>query len=196
MGSLSNIKLTVSSLAGLPAALEQSKPQLVISIADPDAWNEDRITEILEGTEAKVLPLRFHHVEGLSQRTVAPSMKMARTVQDFIEDEFPSGVDRLLVHCGQGESRSPSVAMLALGAIALQDAPPSPELAQEIVDKVYAATPVTPAPNMRTVEIADMLLGFDFDLMAAVKKKTEPEPQGFQFKQAKTKQKKRKLFRP
>src|SRR5213083_3067795 len=105
-----------------PVAREKAPELLVLSREDAERY-EPSLTEIcvsISDTEAKparvssgfaaVLRLQFHDVTQRGEPTdILFAAEHARAIHEFL-DKWP-GVDRVVVHCNMGVSRSPGVAL-------------------------------------------------------------------------------------
>ncbi|MCW3784320.1 hypothetical protein [Defluviimonas salinarum] len=168
--------VVITGIYGLARALERTRPDLVISITDPDdifdpgSRDPARARIALAGVDCPVLSLAFHDVDQVLRDFIAPTLEDGRKVIAAVDAHLPGDGGTLLVHCHLGMSRSPAVALLALGHVALRREPGSADLAGRVADAVYAAAPGA-MPNMRVVGIAERLLdGFDGALHAEVRK--------------------------
>ena len=139
------------------AALRGGGVTHLLSLMDP-GWP---FPEAIEGLGAiDRLELRFHDVVDPSAEWTAPEIEHVERLLAFGRTLTEPG-GHLVVHCHMGISRS-TAAMLLLLAQARPDRPAAEALAEVVRIRDHAW------PNLRLVEIGDVLLGRDGTLVAAV----------------------------
>lgn len=159
--------LKICGVRDLAAKAASFQPDLIISIRSPEDDARKSADQALEGVTCPVLILEFDHTETLNRFSTAPMPAHAEAVVAALDEHLTGDKTKLLVHCTEGQSRSPAVAILALGHLALRSEPASADLAQRIVEQVKAAAPLF-EPNHRMVDIAEYQLEeFQGDLLAA-----------------------------
>lgn len=165
-------KLKICGVDTLQSNILKFDPDLVVSITIP---------MLREGTNRylqdarQYYPMDFDDLDRVSDRGVAPSLDHFRDLKAMILDRFPEGMDRLLVHCQMGISRSTAVSMFVLAVLETRNAPATPEMARRIAAQVFKASPDAD-PNLRIVSIINhMFEGFGYDLIQAIREHREPK---------------------
>ncbi len=159
-------KLTICGIYELPSVLKAESPDLVISITDPIAGPMPNLMPA--NFEGKWLHLGFHDLEKIIEDYTAPSMQHARKLEAFLDAEFATAPEHILVHCHLGASRSPAMAALALALLYSRSEEPSAQMADRIVYQVFEAAPHA-HPNTRIIQIAErMMKGFGRSLSSAI----------------------------
>jgi len=144
----------------------------MISIGDPeDRFDDLRLSEIGEDAH---LCLKFADTELATHRSSPTREKLAVLIPWL--DAQPK-IEKLLVHCAAGISRSPAVALLSLCHLDPQTEP------RKHMDTVAASSECTYIwPNLLVVELGDALLGKSGTIVKAVDDwRSEQEDQPFQF---------------
>jgi predicted protein tyrosine phosphatase len=148
-------QLVISGIYDLADKIAQHRPDLVISITDPDADEQSRAKRELSGHDGRVLHLAFHDIDQLERDHVAPNPSHLRKVSAALDMQFPGGEGTVLVHCSAGFSRSPAIGLFALGHLARGRAAP-----YDVFDRWKAATGSC-EPNRRIL----MMLGSELGSM-------------------------------
>ncbi|ACA18505.1 protein tyrosine phosphatase-like protein [Methylobacterium sp. 4-46] len=138
--------IATTSLDALAESIDAWKPDLVVSVRSPG-----RGTLLIP--TVPVLPLAFHDIEAaFDGRMDGPS---PRHLGVFL-DVLGLRPGRLLIHCTQGLSRSPALALVAAVALTPEDA----------CRRMSAAHPKA-APNRRVLALGGAALGVGTALVAA-----------------------------
>jgi predicted protein tyrosine phosphatase len=130
----------------------------VISILDPGVAEPPKIAMLAAD---RVLRLRFHDVIEVQPVGEAPTERHIAALVEFGAAMRLDADHRALVHCHMGISRSTAAAII-LTADQGRDA-------ESAVARVAALRPIV-WPNLRMIELADALLGFDRRLVGAVRR--------------------------
>jgi len=131
----------------------------VLSILDPDGLPPDGLASY----EAhRRLELRFHDVIEPRPEVILPGREDVARLLAFGRDVARRPEPHLLVHCHAGVSRSTAAACLIL-------AQARPEQAADEAFAAVAALRPQAWPNLRLIELGDVLLGRGGDLVAAAR---------------------------
>lgn len=148
-------KITICGLAEL-CLHNQAGVTHVLTILDPQWPDPEDFTAY--GPHRRTV-WRFHDVIGEHSGMVPPQPADVEAILTF--GRAPGGIDHLLVHCHMGISRSTAAAVILLAQHHLgREA--------EAFDHLWAIRPKS-WPNSRMVGLADVMLGRDGALVAAMR---------------------------
>lgn len=151
-----------TSLQHLAIAIEEFRPQWLVSIVDPATTFE------IPTSNAKRLLIEHHDISVPIDGYVPPNDTHIRALIEFGARRHEH--DCLLVHCQQGRSRSASATLIFL-------AQSSPGREVEVA-KMLRAAALHCTPNRLMVEIADRLLGCSGRLIDGLDAMGEPRVRG------------------
>ena len=171
------VQLTITCLMGLRDAIRRTRPDLVISISDPDPESVSMVDRALAGYQGQVCRLVFHDVDRLFPGCVSPTPEGVRPAVLAMRDL--SAGHHVLLHCHAGLSRSPALAILGMAAIRQCHDRFDARGCEEIIRQVIAAAPLA-MPNPRLLAIGEHLLGLPHGQLAgigrSVRERTAPRP--------------------
>lgn len=151
-----------TSLQHLAIAIEEFRPQWLVSIVDPATIFEIPVCK------AERLLVEHHDLSVPIDGYRHPTDEHVRKLIEFGSRRRES--DRILVHCQMGRSRSASGALIFL-------AQSNPGHEVEVARMLRDAAPHC-APNRLMIEIADRLLECDGRLVEGLKAMGEPRVRG------------------
>jgi len=153
----SNLDLVICGIREIEATLD-GRVTHVISILDPGFDESARFATL---PPENFLRLSFSDIIDETQGAELPAESHIAAILDFGGSALALANHRVLIHCHMGISRSTAAAIM-LFAQHRRD----PEAA---VARVTALRPIA-WPNLRMIELADGLLGFDQRLVRAVRR--------------------------
>lgn len=144
--------IIICGVYDLKAAIARSNPDLVISITDPEAASREAARQELRDIDCPVLELEFHDIDRVTRGFTSPGRAHAALVKSAIEEHDFSPDATIIVHCAAGISRSPAIALLALGHLAQKSQTPTDAIAKDLVEQVFVAAPDA-SPNGRIMRL-------------------------------------------